>query len=294
MATLTFLTEPRPAPGAVTLVADGVRRLVAPNPSAFTYHGTNTYLVGQAGVAVVDPGPAESRHLAAILAATEGRRVTHIVVTHTHRDHAPLSRALQEATGAPIYAFGPNPSEAGPESGTPDFRPDETLDDGDIVDGEGWRLEAIHTPGHMSNHLCLALAGSGGLFSGDHVMGWSTSVVLPPDGDMAAYRAGLARLEKRPERLYWPGHGPAIPDAPAWVAGLRRHRDAREAQIIAGLSAGAVTVAALVERIYPDLSPALVGGARRSTLAHLIELTEAGRVAATPEPPSLESDFQAV
>lgn len=292
MASLTFRTEPRPAPGTVLPVADGVRRLVAPNPSAFTYHGTNTYLVGRAGVAVIDPGPADTRHLDAILAATEGQRVTHIVVTHTHRDHAPLSRALQEATGAPILGFGPHPAAAGSESGDPDFRPDATVADGAVVEGEGWRLEAIHTPGHMSNHLSFALCGTDGLFSGDHVMGWSTSVVLPPDGDMAAYRASLGLLERRPEGVYWPGHGPAVPDAPAWVGALRRHRDQREAQIVAGLAAGAHTVAALVERTYPGLDPALVAGAGRSTLAHLVELSRTGRVVAVPDPPTLDSIFR--
>lgn len=291
MAPLSFRTEPRPAPGAVLPVADGVRRLVAPNPSAFTCHGTNTYLVGCGSVAVIDPGPSQSRHLAAILAATEGERITHILVTHTHRDHAPLSRALRETTGAPILGFGPHPPEAGAESGDPEFRPDTALADGDVVAGDGWALEAIHTPGHMSNHLCFALKGSGGLFSGDHVMGWSTSMVLPPDGEMAAYRAALARLQERPETLYWPGHGPAVPDAPAWVAALRRHRDAREAQILEGVAAGAHTVATLVERTYPGLDAALVGGAHRSTLAHLIELAAAGRIVATPDPPTLDSVF---
>jgi glyoxylase-like metal-dependent hydrolase (beta-lactamase superfamily II) len=269
-------------------VAPGVRRIVARNPSPFTYKGTGTYVVGEGEVAVIDPGPDLAEHIGALLASLAGERVTHILVTHTHRDHSPAATPLKAATGAPTYGFGPHAGgrrgEAGSEEGGDwDFAPDVIVHDGDWIDGGKWRFEAVHTPGHTSNHLCFALPDAGILFSGDHVMGWSTSVVAPPDGDMAAYMASLDKLLARRRRhrdlTYWPTHGPAISEPERHVRAFIAHRREREAGIIDCLKSGCETVEAIVERLYGGLNPALRGAAGRSVLAHLIDLSRRDIVA---------------
>jgi glyoxylase-like metal-dependent hydrolase (beta-lactamase superfamily II) len=261
---------------------------VCNNPSAFTYRGTNSYIIGRGQVAVMDPGPIDEAHLAALLAATAGETITHIVVTHTHRDHSPGAGPLQAATGAKTYGFGPHmtPADQGGEGGDHSFRPDVTVPDGGVIEGAGWKLHAIHTPGHCGNHLCFALEGTGILFSADHVMSWSTSVVSPPDGNMRDFMTSLARLRAREgqDRLYLPGHGPKLPDPMPFLDGLAEHRRRREARIIAALrEGGTMEIPALVGQVYGPLDPKLVTAAGRSLLAQLIMLEEDGVAAREAE-----------
>lgn len=287
---LPLLREDGPPHGEVERVAPVVRRIVCDNPGPFTYRGTNTYLIGGGGsVAVLDPGPADAAHLAAILRATEGERIERILVSHTHRDHSPGAAALAAATGAPTLGFGPHatpPEEGGPGGdggGDHAFRPDIRLADGEAVEGDGWRLTAIFTPGHCGNHLAFALDGGEKiLFSGDHVMGWSTTVVSPPDGSMRDYLASLARLRAREgaETLYLPGHGPPIREPMPFLDALLAHRQKREARIVAALrERGPMEVRAMLGPVYGPLDPRLHGGAARSLLAHLLLMEERGEAA---------------
>lgn len=278
---IPFLKADALPPGQVETTAPGVRRILCGNPGPFTFRGTNTWIIGDGrSVAVLDPGPDDPAHLAAILQATEGDRITHILVSHTHRDHSPGVARLQAATGAPSYGFGPHmtPPDQGGEGGDHGFHPDTLLPDGGVVEGDGWRLSAIHTPGHCANHLCFALDGTGILFSADHVMSWSTTVVSPPDGDMAAYMRSLDRLAARDDRLYLPGHGPPLPRPAPFVAALTAHRRDREAQVEAALrTARRATAQDLVPAVYgPGLDPRLVPAAARSLLAHLVKLGAEG------------------
>jgi len=269
--------------GRLEPVAPTIRRIVARNPSPFTFRGTGTYVVGQGEVAVIDPGPDLPEHVQALLAGLAGEQVTHILITHTHRDHSPAARALQQATGAPTYGYGPH---AGGHRGEPvveeggdwDFVPDTTVCDGDRIAGSGWVFEAVHTPGHTSNHLCFALPDSGVLFSGDHVMGWSTSVIAPPDGDMAAYMRSLDKLLGRTDAVYWPTHGPAITEPKEHVRAFIAHRREREAGILDCLRAGVGRIDAIVERLYIGLQPGLRRAAGRSVHAHLLDLVGRGMV----------------
>ncbi|WP_267386026.1 MBL fold metallo-hydrolase [Sphingomonas sp. GC_Shp_3] len=260
-----------------------VARLLAPNPSPFTYTGTQLYLVGQRELAVIDPGPDAPEHIDAIVAAIAGRPVGAIVITHTHRDHSPASRPLAAITGAPIVGCAPlAQANTGPrlEAGfDTDYAPDRVLADGDTVAGEGWTLSAIHTPGHTSNHLCFALAEANALFSGDHVMGWSTSVVAPPDGDMTDYMASLDKVLRRDDRIYYPAHGDPIDNPRRLVRGMMGHRKQREGQILRLLRDGARPLPEMVERMYVGLDPRLRPAAGCSVLAHLIDLRGRGLVA---------------
>ena len=266
--------------GAVQALSPLVRRITADNPSPYTFKGTGTYLIGRDNVAVIDPGPLQDDHLAALLRALDGLTVSHILVTHTHIDHSPLAAGLKAATGAPVLAYGPHPSHGteGELGGDHGFVPDQRLDDGDVVTGPGWTLEAIHTPGHASNHLCFALHEEQSVFTGDHVMGWSTTVVSPPDGDMAAYMASLDKLRRRAEKLYIPSHGPEIADGPGFTRALLGHRRQREAAILRRLEAGPAAIPEIVAQIYRDLDPRLVAAAGRSVMAHLIKLEVEGKV----------------
>jgi len=264
--------------GVLEPVSPLVRRIVARNPGPFTFRGTGTYVIGRGKVAVIDPGPDLSEHVAALLAALDGESVTHILVTHTHRDHSPAAAALKAATGARTYGFGPHGKigETAEVGADLDFTPDVALVDGDVVEGEKWRIEAVHTPGHASNHLCFALAEERALFSGDHVMGWSTTVIAPPDGDMAAYMRSLDRLLSREEHAYWPTHGGPIVDPEAHVTALIAHRRARRAAIRAALAELPATPEDLIPAVYGELDPRLVRGAARSVLAQLLEMAEQG------------------
>src|SRR5712691_10909743 len=282
--------------GRLEPVAPMVRRIVARNPSPFTFRGTGTYVVGEGAVAVIDPGPDLAEHVEALLASLAGERITHILITHTHRDHSPAAKAVKAASGAPTYGFGPHAGgtrgEPGSEEGGDwDFVPDITVHDGDWIDGGKWRFEAVHTPGHTSNHLCFALPDAGVLFSGDHVMGWSTSVIAPPDGDMAGYMASLDKLLPRRDRIYWPTHGPAITEPGRHVRAFIAHRREREAGIVDCLQSGIETVDAMVERLYAGLNPALRRAAGRSVLAHLIDLTQRD-IVASDRPASVEAHFR--
>jgi glyoxylase-like metal-dependent hydrolase (beta-lactamase superfamily II) len=275
--------------GKLEQVAPGIRRIIARNPGPFTFRGTGTYVVGEGKVAVIDPGPDLPEHIEALLMDLAGEEVTHILVTHTHRDHSPAAAAVKEATGAPTYGFGPHAGgrrgEPGVEEGGDwDFVPDIAVKDGGEIAGDGWRFEAVHTPGHTSNHLCFALPDSGILFSGDHVMGWSTSVIAPPDGNMAAYMASLDKLLERRDAVYWPTHGPAITEPHDHVRAFIAHRREREAGVLDCLGAGIGGVDAMVERLYVGLNPNLKRAAGRSVLAHLVDLIERGKVACDGSP----------
>lgn len=283
--------ENTPTAGVSRDLAPGLRVVLAPNPSPMTYWGTNTYLLGTTEVAVIDPGPESSAHLQAILdAVPQGGRISHIFVTHAHLDHSPLSRALSRETGAPVYAYGTATRGrsavmrdlaargflGGGEGIDADFAPDIVMEDGDIVSAEGWQIEALHTPGHIGNHLCFAWQDA--LFCGDHVMGWASSLVSPPDGDLSDFMASCHRLRKRDWQVFYSGHGAPI-DAPAerldW---LISHRGGREKEILLALQDGAATATDLAARLYTDISPRLLPAASRNVFAHLIDLTSKNRV----------------
>jgi glyoxylase-like metal-dependent hydrolase (beta-lactamase superfamily II) len=280
--------------GAATTLTPLIRRVVARNPSPFTFKGTGTYIVGHGQVAVIDPGPDIAAHIDALLAALGGETITHVLITHTHLDHSPAAAAIKQATGAKTYGFGPHGSGRAEdrtgvggvteEGGDHAFIPDVTMRDGDAVDGPGWRLAAVHTPGHTSNHLCFALPQERTLFSGDHVMGWSTIVIAPPDGDMAAYMRSLEKLLKRDDAVYWPTHGPSIPDPKPFVQAFIAHRHERADAILARLAQGDDAIPAIVAEVYVGLDPRLKAAAARSVLAHLVELVETGKVACDGAP----------
>jgi glyoxylase-like metal-dependent hydrolase (beta-lactamase superfamily II) len=293
---IPFRRDFRFAYARLEAVAPGVRRIIARNPSPFTFKGTGTYVVGSGEVAVIDPGPDLAEHVAALIAGLAGERVTHILITHTHRDHSPAAKMLKDATGAPTFGFGPHMGgkrgEAGAEEGGDwDFSPDVVLRDGDAIDGAGWHFEAVHTPGHTSNHLCFALPDRGILFSGDHVMGWSTSVIAPPDGDMRAYLASLDKLLGRHDKVYWPTHGPAIDEPQRHVRAFISHRREREAGILECLAQGVGRIDAIVDRLYAGLLPGLRRAAGRSVQAHLIDLVERGLVE-SDGPPTLDALYR--
>jgi glyoxylase-like metal-dependent hydrolase (beta-lactamase superfamily II) len=279
-----------PAPGPVGLaeqIEPLVARVLAPNPSPYTFTGTQTYLVGRDDVAVIDPGPADDAHIAAIIAAIGDRPLRAIMCTHTHRDHSPAARLLAQLTGAAIVGCAPlTIDDEGPRADAAfdvDYAPDRVLSDGECVAGDGWTLTALATPGHTSNHLCFALEESGALFTGDHVMGWSTTVVSPPDGDMADYMASMALLLDRDDRIYYPAHGPAIDRPRKLVRGMMGHRRQREGQILRRIADGTDRIGDMVPSMYKGLNPRLYGAAGRSVLAHLIELERQGRVARSGE-----------
>jgi glyoxylase-like metal-dependent hydrolase (beta-lactamase superfamily II) len=285
--------------GVLQPVSPRVRHLLARNPSAFTFHGTGTYVIGHGEVAIVDAGPALTEHVDALLHALRGETITHLLVTHTHLDHSPATALVAAKCGASSYGFGPHAGgsfESGAEveeGADTQFVPDIKLNDGDVIEGKGWTLEAVHTPGHCSNHLCYALKEENALFSGDHVMGWSTTVVSPPDGDMREYMASLMKVLVRSERRYFPTHGPSI-DAPhAFVRALIEHRKGREAQVIDAMRRGASDVAVMVADVYKDVPAFLHPAAARSLLAHLIDLWQRGEARCDGQP-SLHAKFQLV
>jgi glyoxylase-like metal-dependent hydrolase (beta-lactamase superfamily II) len=261
-------------------VEPGIGRLLAHNPSAFTYYGTQSYLAGQREVAVIDPGPDLPEHLDALEGAIAGRRVAAIMCTHTHRDHSPAARPLAERTGAPVVGCAPLSLETvGPRADASfdgDYAPDRVLQDGEAVEVDGTAIVAVATPGHTSNHLCFAYGDA--LFSGDHVMGWSTTVVVPPDGDMAAYMQSLDKLRRREDRIYYPAHGPAVENPQQYVRHLVGHRMQREQQILKLVREGARDIPDIVANAYPGLDPRLVIAAGGSVLAHLVDLQRRGLV----------------
>jgi glyoxylase-like metal-dependent hydrolase (beta-lactamase superfamily II) len=298
---LEFTRDFVPAHGIAVEIAPGVERLTAPNAGPFTFHGTNSYIVGDRSVCVIDPGPEDEAHWQALVRALEGREVTHIAVSHTHRDHSPLARRLRQLTGATTVAEGPHRAarplhfgETNPfaESSDTEFRPDAALSEGDRIEGDGWTLEAVLTPGHTANHACFALAGSGILFSADHVMAWATSIVAPPDGAMADYMASLDRLLARDDRIYFPGHGGPVTEPRAYVRGLRTHRRMRERAILERVRAGDSKIPDMVAAIYRDTDPRLHGAAALSVLAHIEDLIGRGEIR-SDGPPSLSGEYEA-
>ncbi|MGI8944369.1 MAG: MBL fold metallo-hydrolase [Qipengyuania sp.] len=281
---------PKPWPtGTAEALEPLVRRVLAPNPSPFTYTGTQTYIVGMGeGCAIIDPGPDDADHLLALEQAMGGEQVCAIMCTHTHRDHSPAAAPLAKRTGAPIVGCAPLviESEALARWGTRSdeafdrsYEPDRVLEEGEAMTGPGWTLTAVVTPGHVSNHLCFALEETGALFSGDHVMGWSTSVVVPPDGDMADYIASLEKLHEREDRIYYPAHGPAVERPRQLVRSMIGHRRQRENQIRRHLDESAHSAAELVPKMYKGLDSHLTGAAEMSVTAHLIDLERRGLVA---------------
>jgi glyoxylase-like metal-dependent hydrolase (beta-lactamase superfamily II) len=287
-------------PGVVEEVAPGVRRVLCNNPGPLTFKGTVSYIVGRGHVAIIDPGPHDEAHVNALLDAVRNETVTHILITHTHRDHSPAAALVKAATGAPTYAQGPHRAARPLHVGEPlrleaggdrDFVPDRLIADGDVVAGHGWALEAVATPGHTANHMAFALKGTDVLFSGDHVMAWSTPVVAPPDGSMSDYMASLDKLTRRPETTYFPGHGGAVRDAPKFVQAYIRHRKGREQSILRQLAEGESDIPALVRTIYIGLDPRLAKAAGMSVLAHLEDLVTRGLVA-TEGPPAIDGLYR--
>jgi glyoxylase-like metal-dependent hydrolase (beta-lactamase superfamily II) len=289
-----------PRHGEAVEVAENIVRVTAPNASPFTFHGTNSYIIGKRSLAVIDPGPADDSQLAALLRAIGGRPVSHIFVTHTHRDHSPLARSLAEATGATMVAEGPHRPARDVHDGEEyrldasndvDFHPDHALSDQEVVEGDGWALRTVLTPGHAANHAAFALEGTGILFSGDHVMGWSTTIVAPPDGSMPDYMNSLDRLLERDDSRYLPGHGGPVENPAAFVRGLRTHRKMRERAILERIVQGDRLIPEIVAAIYRDTDPRLFGAAGMSVLAHLEDLVARGAIS-TDGPAALTGEFR--
>jgi glyoxylase-like metal-dependent hydrolase (beta-lactamase superfamily II) len=286
-----MMTKEVPKAGVANQFEDGLACVLAPNPSPMTHWGTNTYLLGWDSVAVIDPGPMDLNHLSALIAAINGRTVSHIIVTHSHLDHSPLARPLADLTGAPVLAFGNSRAGrskmmqtlaasgvmGGGEGVDLDFAPDVLIADGDVIDGIGWQLRAVHTPGHFGNHLCFLWGDAA--FTGDHMMGWASSLVSPPDGDLTDFMASSASLAATPMTRAYSAHGAPIKDAQGRLADLVAHRLGREGEILAALNAGPATPSELTAIIYTDVAPALLGMAQRNVLAHLIDLTKRRKAA---------------
>ncbi|QEL25715.1 MBL fold metallo-hydrolase [Bosea sp. F3-2] len=287
--------------GEVATLSPLVRRIIAGNSGPMTFTGTCTYIVGHGTVAVIDPGPDDPAHVESVLTALRGETVSHIVVTHTHRDHSPAVPALKAATGARVVGCGPHrPSrELGPGEGRvldaaadTVYQPEWLMHDGDTVTGPGWSLAAVETPGHTANHLAFTLAEEATLFSGDHVMAWSTSIVAPPDGSMAAYMASIEKLRGLDHARYWPGHGGPVTEPQRFLRGLVHHRRQREAAVLNRLGQGDETIAAMVPVIYQGLAPALHGAAALSVLAQLEDLVQRGAVEVSDAVPALTSRYR--
>ena len=288
MSSLPFRAEFEPRYGESVAVDENIQRITVPNKGPFTFHGTNTYLVGGSEVMVIDPGPDEDNgHYDAILKAVRGRTVSHVIVTHTHMDHSPLARRLARETGAPLYGEGPHrPARdlhlgeinALDASGDKEFEPEITLSHGDVIEGDGFALEAVFTPGHTVNHMAFALKDTPFLFSGDHVMAWATSIVAPPDGNMVQYMQSLETLLELPQTVYLPGHGGRLNRAHEFVRGLRAHRRMRETAVLHRIRAGDETIPEMVSVIYKETDKRLHGAAALSVFAHIEDLLHQGRV----------------
>ena len=290
------MITPKPS-GSLTRLSPRVRRLIAPNAGPFTFTGTCSYLIGNGALAILDPGPADDAHIAALIAAAAGAPIDAIVITHTHRDHSPGARLLQQATGAPIVGCAAHVPVENDSSGRADashdldHAPDRVLGDGEIFSGDGFSLQAIATPGHASNHLAFALLEENALFSGDHVMGWSTSVIAPPDGNMRDYLSSLEKLLARDDSVYWPGHGDIVENPQRLVRGYISHRQLRENAILTRLGAGDRTIESIVTAIYASLDPRLHKGASLSVLAHLEDLVARDRVASDAGAATLDAVY---
>lgn len=295
-AKIPFVREMAFDYGVPDQVSPLIRRVVANNPGPFTYKGTGVYIVGHGDVAVIDPGPDTAQHLDVLARALDGERVTHIFVTHRHMDHSPAAHPLAERTGAKVYAstIPPKPSECDDirlEAGDDDlFQPDIDVRDGERFSGPGWTIEAIATPGHTTNHTAYALIEENALFPGDHIMGWSTTVIGPPDGDMTDYLGSLEKVRDRNFETLWPTHGPPIRDVRPFVQAFIDHRLEREAQVLEQLAAGKRTIKDMVPVMYADVDKRLHPAACHSVLAHMIRLVELGRVACEG-PPCVDNEY---
>jgi len=297
---LNFDLSFEPAHGERVTVFSCVSRITANNPGPFTFHGTNSYLVGEHDLAVIDPGPEDDAHFDALIRAIGGRPVRHILVSHTHRDHSPLAARLRTATGATVYAEGPHRPARNPPTGTAigngsdtDFMPDVALADGDLLAGDGWTLRTVLTPGHAANHAAFALEGTGLLFSADHVMGWSTTIVAPPDGSMSNYMTSLDKLIARDDGLLLPGHGGSVKNPRDYMRGLKEHRLERERAILDRLRQGDRSIDELVRAIYRDTDPKMHAAAALSVLAHLEDFVDR-KLVATDSALSVRGIFRAV
>lgn len=296
---IDYRHEPTVEYGVELTCSQLIRRVVAKNPSPFTYHGTQTYVVGRGNVVLVDPGPLLPEHVDALLALLAGETITHVLVTHTHLDHSPATKLLGQRIAAPTFGFGPHGEgryergervEAGADL---EFVPQVRLAHGQVLEGDGFTLECIHTPGHCSNHLCYQVREERALLTGDHVMGWSTTVVSPPDGDMGDYMASLQLLLDRDDRVYLPAHGPAITEPQAFARSLIDHRLEREQQILDGVAQGRQRIAEdMVPVMYANVPAYLHGAAARSVFAHVLHLLERGQLACEAETPSLKARYR--
>lgn len=287
-------TKFAPTAGAPLELEVGLRLVLAPNPSPMTFLGTNTYILGTNQLCIIDPGPDSDTHLAALILTISDTPVSHIVVTHNHLDHSPLAKRLSAATGAPIYAFGnhlagrsdvmTNLADQGLAGGGEgidlDFSPDIVLRDGETLVGAGWRVTALHTPGHIGNHI--SLIWNDAVFTGDHIMGWASSLVSPPDGDLNDFMASCDKLQRIPARVYYPGHGAPIKAPKARLDWLIAHRRSREEQVLASLALGPATPSEITRMIYTDVPMALFGAAERNVFAHLVDLNQRGTIKAKP------------
>lgn len=275
--------------GESAQVSPLIRHVLSPNPSAFTFKGTGTYIIGHGNVAVVDPGPLIEDHVEALKRALGDETVTHILITHTHNDHSPAAQPLKEWSGAPTYGYGPHGAgkfEQGivvEEGGDLDFVPDVEVRDGDVIEGDGWSVECVYTPGHTSNHICYQLREEKALFPGDHVMGWSTTIVSPPDGDMTEYMASVRRLLDRDDEIYWPTHGAPITEPKPFLEALIAHREDREQQVLDCIGRDIGSIKDMVPVMYAGLDPRLFPAAERSVFSHVIKLADEGRVTSDGE-----------
>lgn len=300
MSALRFKKDDPPPYGEAIVVEQGILKITAPNPGPFTYHGTNSYLIGNDNLAIIDPGPDDDDHFEALMRTIGDRKLSHIFVSHTHKDHSPLAKRLKSKTGAQIFAEGPhraarelNLGEINPlkESSDLEFKPDIQLNDGDVIDGGDWQIEAVHTPGHTANHCAFGLVNRDILFSADHIMAWSTTIVAPPDGAMSDFMSSLGKLITREDKLMLPGHGGAVDNPKRFLPALKHHRLSRESQIVDQLSVGeSQTISDIVAKIYVGLDTQLLPAASLSTLAHLEDLVTRGDVKADG-PPSLTTHF---
>ena len=269
-------------------VLPGIRRIVAPNPSPYTLHGTGTYIIGKNEVAIIDPGPNIDSHIEAIIKATNGEKITHILVTHTHADHSPAAKPLSKITGAKVMGYGPHGESGGEEGADLSFIPDYILKDNEIIKGSNWGLECIHTPGHTSNHICYGVVGTEAVLTGDHIMGWSTTLVSPPDGNMQDYFNSLEKMLLRNDKYYIPAHGKMIKNPRRFVKALIGHRKMRKKQIIKNLDSKQLSyIPTLVSKMYPHLDKRLIKAAGRSVLAHLLHIEELGGAKSVKSPKGL-------
>lgn len=300
MGSLAFEREFDFSHGVADQVSPLIRRIVCNNPGPFTFTGTGTYIVGTDQVAVIDPGPMDEAHYQSLISDLDGKTVTHIIITHTHVDHSSLAKRLQQDTGAKSYAYGPHGSGRARQldsgdvrldaSGDMDFSPDVQVRHGDVIEGSGWTLEGVFTPGHTSNHMAFALNEENALFSGDHIMAWSTSVITPPDGNMSDYFSSLDTVLRREEEIYWPTHGPPKRDPRAFVRGFITHRKMREEAILRRIQKGDRTISEIVKAVYSEVDPKLHPAAAMSTFAHIEHLLEQEKIV-TDGPPSLSSEY---